>query len=719
MVLRAAKAGTRRVLVGLLEATGTLPAIRRRSNPDRAAILRYHSVSYFDGPARLYRSASIAVTPETFERQMRFLSDWYQVLPLGSLVDCLLQGKAFPPRAVAITFDDGYRDNFVHAWPILRAYQCPATVYVTSGAVGDGWRFWLSRVRACILATSRARIDLGVLGRFDFSSTRAREAAVQRLTAQLKRLSVEERDASIDRLVVETGYSSPVAGSNQWFMDWSELRAMADAGIEIGAHTHSHPILTRLTDAAAANEIQRSRHDLEARLGRPVRHFAYPNGGGVINHDARIAHLVQSAGFDSAATSVNGVLRLGADPYRISRLGVAERHGVDGLALNLERDRLFSFGQKRARPGLLLVGPPPDAPGGISTCVRTVLDSPISARFSVTHLCPTGASGFHQPRAVALLAMMRAVARCPVLLAFRRPAIVQVHTAYGNDFWRSAPFVLLAAAAGVPSVLIIHGSRFDRAYEEASGAQRSAIRFVLRRASAIHVRGEYWRGVLQAIVPGRPVHLLPTTTELVEEPAADPALKWRAPAVLFVGGTAALKDNVRKGLPELLAVVPRLVAEVPHARVQIVGPTSADQFAEWLHRDAAERVQFLGSLSRAGIKVLYEQAAIFVLPSHAEGMPNAILEAMAHGLPIVATRVGSIPEVVEHGAGGFLVTPGNGDELLTALMTLLTDPAAARRMGDYNRTLVRDRFTNRHTVERLLEAYAALGTGPRVSSFAD
>src|SRR4029453_11069710 len=85
---------------------------------------------------------------------------------------------------------------------------------------------------------------------------------------------------------------------------------------------------------------------------------------------------------------------------------------------------------------------------------------------------------------------------------FRRPAIVQVHTAYGRDFWRNAPFVLLAWTARVPSVLVIHGSRFDRAYEEAGALHRAAIRFVLRRPASIHVRGEYWGRVCAPLVPG-------------------------------------------------------------------------------------------------------------------------------------------------------------------------------------------------------------------------
>jgi glycosyltransferase involved in cell wall biosynthesis len=365
-----------------------------------------------------------------------------------------------------------------------------------------------------------------------------------------------------------------------------------------------------------------------------------------------------------------------------------------------------------AEPGprrrLLIVGPPPDAPGGISTCVRSILHSDIAARFAIRRLSPTGEYGYRQPKALALLRLLRALLVCPFLMLFRRPAIVQVHTAYGIDFWRSASFVLMSRVARVPTVLIIHGSRFDRMYEDAGPLQRAAIRFVLRRPAAIHVRGEYWRHVLHAIVPGLPVHLLPTTTDPVEGLPVAQAAKWQEPIVLFVGGITAAKDNVRKGLPDLLAIVSRLIEKVPDAKVQVVGPTSGEPWQALLASDSSRRVEFMGSLTPEEIAGLYRAAAVFVLPSHAEGMPNAILEAMAHGLPVVSTTVGSIPEVVEHGAGGYLLPPGDADRLLGALVDVLRDPERALRMGEHNRAVVRDRFSNRQTTDRLLVVYEML-----------
>ncbi len=329
----------RHVAVSAFRRIGLLRALRRVEDRTRAVVLRYHSVSEPGEASEAYRGAGIAVPPALFERQMRYLRDFYQVVTLDHLIECSSAGTPFPARAVAITFDDGYRDNYANALPVLESLGLPATVYVTTDAIGDGWRFWISRLRFVLLRTREPRIELPELGIVDLSSRSARQAAVHRVTLALKRLAVAARDEQLSRVSDAAGVPRP-ADAAGWMMNWPELRLMADAGIEIGAHSRTHPILTRLEPDQARAEIAGSREALERGLDRPVSHFAYPNGGGIVNHDDAVAALVRETGLRSAATSVEGPLRLGADPFRLNRVAVSERYGLDGFALCLERDRV-------------------------------------------------------------------------------------------------------------------------------------------------------------------------------------------------------------------------------------------------------------------------------------------------------------------------------------------------------------------------------------------
>jgi glycosyltransferase involved in cell wall biosynthesis len=698
----------KRLVIRGLGASGIVTRLRGHPDQMRAVVLAYHSVSEPDPANDRYRCPSIALPPAAFERHMRFLADHYDVVPMARIVACLEAGEPFPPRAVAITFDDGYRDNYTIAYPILRRLGLPATLYVTADAVGDGWRFWVARLRWLLLVCRATALTLPRLGHIDLGSPASRRRAIDRLTVTLKALSCCERDADLERLEAATGIHEPPREATTWMASWEELSEMAAGGIEIGAHSRTHPILTCQDTTVATEEIAGARRLLEKSLGRPVEHFAYPNGGGRPNHDARITALARAAGFRSAATSERGAVHLGDDPLRLRRLGVAERHRIDAFALELERDRLPGLGHRRTaeRRTLVLVGPPATTRGGIATCMRTVRRSALADRFDIVAVSPTGRRPHYDlgPRG-NLAALGGALSRFVTTLVTRRPAAVQVHVSHFGDFWRNAPFVLLGALVSVPCVIVVHGSRFDTFYHESTALVRAMIRLVLRRAAALCVRGEHWRHLLGGIVPGARVELLPTTTDLVEDapgPRFDPV-----PTVLFVGGSPHLDDARRKGLPDLLAAMPAVTAAVPGVRFQIAGP-AVGQIRQPLPDATAARVEFLGSLAPAALPAVYRRSTLVVLPSRAEGMPNVVLEAMAHALPVVSTTVGAIGEVLEDGRGGLLVPPAAPDRLATAIVTVLLDPARARAMGAHNHARIAAHFSNHETSRRLLSLYDSL-----------
>jgi peptidoglycan/xylan/chitin deacetylase (PgdA/CDA1 family) len=240
-----------------------------------------------------------------FDELCGWLAAWYQVLLLDDAVHRLARG-VLPARALAIRFDDGYADNHDLAVPILRKHGLCATFFIATGFL-DGGRMWndtaVEAVRQCGQA-SLALGDLGLAGvsHLDLSSITARRQSLDRLLNATKYLPPDEREAIVGRGATSAGAQLPT----DLMMRVEQVRAMADAGMQIGANTVSHPILACLTDVDARREIAQSKIDLEAILGRPVTLFAYPNGKPGQDYLPRDAALARDLGFTAAVSTAYG-----------------------------------------------------------------------------------------------------------------------------------------------------------------------------------------------------------------------------------------------------------------------------------------------------------------------------------------------------------------------------------------------------------------------------
>ncbi len=290
-------------------------------------ILRYHSVNDDPNWSGNYLQPSLVVHPDAFERQVVYLKHHYQVVPIGEIADSLLSGRSLNPRTVAITFDDGYVDNYQHAFRILKQHGVPGAFYITTGAVGDKTMLWTVRLRAVIRRTERKQISSRFLGdrTIDISTESNRDNVIKWLTGLVKRCGKNEADDLLAEIFDECGVDLS-ADEMRVMANWDELREMHSAGMTIGAHTISHYNLTTLTDKEAEAEIAGSRDHLERELGDRIEHFAYPNGRTSGHCDARIARVIAGVGLRSAVTSATGPVSLRYSVYGIPRLGVAIRH---------------------------------------------------------------------------------------------------------------------------------------------------------------------------------------------------------------------------------------------------------------------------------------------------------------------------------------------------------------------------------------------------------
>jgi peptidoglycan/xylan/chitin deacetylase (PgdA/CDA1 family) len=285
-------------------------ALLSRGSKARLSILIYHRVR--PAPDEMFPGE---VDTETFDWQMRCLRTYFNVLPLGTAVAMLQAGK-LPPGAAAITFDDGYRDNYEVALPILQRHGLCATFFIATGFLGDGIMFNDVVIESFRRATS-AELDLREigLGVYPLISSTQRRAAVEETLPKLKYVERRARAERVDRLAQIAGVNVP----RELMMTEEQVRQLHRAGMEIGAHTVNHPILTALHVDDGRAEIEASREALSAITGAPVTLFAYPNGRPGVDYSAEHVEIVRQLGFSAAVSTAHGIASSDLDVFQLPR----------------------------------------------------------------------------------------------------------------------------------------------------------------------------------------------------------------------------------------------------------------------------------------------------------------------------------------------------------------------------------------------------------------
>lgn len=330
-------------------AVAGLPQAFLRWRERAPLVLRYHRV-YPDGAQPFYR---LGLERRLFEEQLDFLGRHFDVVPLSSIVDSLREGRSLPRRAVAITFDDGYRDNLTEAWPALRARGMPVTVFVTVAAVEAGQSLWWDRLAAAVRAapvgatTAAIGLDDSPEG-FDDGPSRVR--AFDRIRESWKQQPWNDVRECLARCEEEWGGD---AGAGQ-LLTPEEVARLAREGCDIGSHTLDHPILSRLEPPEAERQITESRRRLEDWTGGRVRYFSYPNG----KRDdvtSEVEQMVRRAGYEGAVSTIEGRVTRRSNPFLLERKGATEgmcmngEGGVSEALFTLELSGFYDLVLQRRR----------------------------------------------------------------------------------------------------------------------------------------------------------------------------------------------------------------------------------------------------------------------------------------------------------------------------------------------------------------------------------
>ena len=274
------------------------------------SILIFHRV--FAQPDPLFPDE---VDAAVFEQRLRWIRQLFNVIPLDEAVTRLQQG-ALPARAACITFDDGYADNEQVALPLLRRFGLVATFFVATGFI-DGGRMWNDTIIESVRLASGDTLDLTSLqlGIHPIETFTARRAAIDALIGQLKYLPATAREDAVNAIRACSGASIP----ERLMLAEDQVRRLRAAGMVVGAHTVTHPILARTDESTARREISESKDRLQAILGEPITLFAYPNGKPVDDYGAAHVAMVKSAGYAAAVSTAWGAASSASDLFQLPR----------------------------------------------------------------------------------------------------------------------------------------------------------------------------------------------------------------------------------------------------------------------------------------------------------------------------------------------------------------------------------------------------------------
>lgn len=307
----------------------------RKVELNNLLVLTYHRVS--DKPDF---HDSLKVSLESFINQILFIRKNYNVISAEDFAKIILEKKSFPKRSCLITFDDGWEDNYTNAFPILKKYQVPAIIFVSTDYINTNRTFWHKELIELLMKVSlqsgveENRVLQSILMKWPTelsqlierilkNQTTDRMPLVNDLISHLKAFQLDEIDDLISNLYSALNYQRPQSSSSD-MLSWVQIAEMSKNNISFGSHTKTHSILTNLSEEKVEEELEESKKIIEEKTKRPVFFIAYPNG----NYNASIVKIAEKMGYLAGFTCVSGSNISYERPFELNRKNVLEECSI-------------------------------------------------------------------------------------------------------------------------------------------------------------------------------------------------------------------------------------------------------------------------------------------------------------------------------------------------------------------------------------------------------
>jgi peptidoglycan/xylan/chitin deacetylase (PgdA/CDA1 family) len=279
----------------------------RKGHP--CIILLYHRIVN-DQTKYLNKGPGMHHHIKHFKKEILYLKRNFQILSMDEVVHSMKAGIEFRKPSIAITFDDGYLDNYTLAYPVLKKYGIPATLYITTSLIGTLNRTWLDQIEFALMKSKRDELDLPTIfgDKKVGIKTRKEKEHVNRIVSEALKLRPDsERKILLQKFfnALEINCNPLENEKSRVMLNWDEINQMAQNGMTIGSHSHTHPILSRMPIQEAKEDIFNSKKMVEKNLGDQVKHFSFPNGRQE-DFSEELRDYCQKIGFESVASVIYG-----------------------------------------------------------------------------------------------------------------------------------------------------------------------------------------------------------------------------------------------------------------------------------------------------------------------------------------------------------------------------------------------------------------------------
>jgi glycosyltransferase involved in cell wall biosynthesis len=346
---------------------------------------------------------------------------------------------------------------------------------------------------------------------------------------------------------------------------------------------------------------------------------------------------------------------------------------------------------------IIMFGPHPTATGGISNVINNWLEVGLSSKVNLEYISTLKR---YVPRRYFYKFIEALYAN--VFLLFRSSSsvdIVHIHVSSGLSFFRKLILLKIAKLKGLKIIVHLHSSEFEQFYNESSGSIKNRIRSFFDDSDAIIVLSKSWKRFIEKISSNNSIFILYNGANLEKFSGKIP--HNNRINISFMG-----RLGKRKGVYDLLEAFARVVKDFPNAHLVLGGDGDINEVKQIVsQKELSNNIHILGWVSGEEKVRVFQECDIYVLPSYNEGLPGSILEAMSVGIPVVSTRVGGIPEAVSENKNGFLIQPGDVDDMTDKLQCLVANDGLRQRMGIESMIIMQEKFDIVQIVEELVQIY--------------